>query len=108
MNSEVITMKVNIAGERISLSVPFSRQEAVRKTESEMAALYRTLSDKFPRKSPAQLLAMMAYKFASSYFDMVGAEQENTREAQELLDVADRIINGRPLDGDDHEGFPLY
>jgi len=98
MNSEKITMEVNIAGEIISLTVPFSRQEAVRKTEAELGALYRMWSRELPGKSPRELLALMAYRFASAYLDLSQRQEEATEEAEELLMTASRLV------GDDGNG----
>lgn len=108
MNSEVIKMEVNIAGERISLTVPFSRQEAVRNTEAELGALYRAWGEKFSKKSPKELLAMMAYKFASSYFDLVEARNEDARQAQSLLEETERLCLGKPAEPENLDEFPLY
>lgn len=108
MNSEVIKMEVNIAGERISLSVPFSRQEAVRNTEAELAALYRAWGEKFPRKTPKQLLAMMAYKFASSYYDLIQVQNDEAESAGELLEFARNLCDGGDPIGNQAEEFPLY
>lgn len=108
MNTDEIKMEVNIAGERISLSVPFSRQEAVRRTEAELALLFKSWGEKFPKKSPKELLAMMAYKFAASYFDLLEARKEDADEMRNLLDLASRVIDGS-VDSDDEDAeFPLY
>ncbi len=106
MKSDEIKMEVNIAGERISLSVPFSRQEAVRNTEAELGALYRAWGDKFPKKSPKELLAMIAYKFASMYFDLMEERKADADDAMELLEIASRLCDGR--EPEDPEEFPLY
>lgn len=108
MKSEEIKMIVNIGGERISLSVPFSRQEAVRKTESELSALLRSWGEKFPGKSPKELLAMVAYKFASSYFDILEMQAHDAENAQSLLVEADRLCRNLSPDESDEDDFPLY
>lgn len=109
MKTDEIKMDVNIAGERISLSVPFSRQEAVRKTEGEMNALYRAFGEAFPKKTPKELLAMVAYKFAASYFDMQEALDADLQEALALLDEADRLCVLGATDGADaRDEYPLY
>lgn len=107
MNTDEIKMEVNIAGERILLTVPFSRQDAVRKTEGELAALYKEWGVRFPQKSPKELLAMIAYKFASSYFDLLEAKSLFTREAQALLDDVSRLCGGSHAE-EEYDEFPLY
>ena len=106
MKSDEIKMDVNIAGERISLSVPFSRQVAVRNTEAELMALYRAWGEKFPNKSPKELLAMIAYKFASMYFDLIVERKKDADDAMELLEIASRLCEGNEPVADDE--FPLY
>lgn len=111
MNSEDIKMEVNIAGERISLSVPFSRQEAVRKTEAELGMLYRSFGEVFPKKSPKELLAMVAYRFASSYYELLEKREADREEIQALLDHAEKLCGDSKPDGHDafdNSEFPLY
>lgn len=110
MNSDEVKMEVNIAGERILLTVPFSRQEAVRKTEGELSLLYKTWGAKFPKKSPKELLAMIAYKFASSYFDLLEERSKDISEAQSMLDALARLCGDSQSDSDseEYEEFPLY
>lgn len=108
MNTDEIKMEVNIAGERLSLSVPFSRQEAVRRTEAELAFLFKSWGEKFPKKSPKELLAMMAYKFAASYFDLLEARKEDADEMRNILDLASKVIDGSIGDEDADAEFPLY
>ncbi|MCM1489735.1 MAG: cell division protein ZapA [Muribaculum sp.] len=101
-------MEVNIAGERLMLTVPFSRQLAVRNTEKELKALYEDWGTKFPKKSPKALLAMIAYKFASSYFDLLDARNALEEEAQSLLDDISRLCGESAEDESIVDEFPLY
>lgn len=75
-----VKMEINIAGEQIILTVPFSKQEATRKTEKDVDALYNDWKMKFPKKNPKELLAMIAYQYASFYDDL---RQRYDRAAQE-------------------------
>lgn len=111
MNSEEIKMEVNIAGEIIALTVPFSRQEAVRNTEAELGSLYRLWKRQFPDKAPQELLAMMAYRFASAYLSLKQKREEELNEAEQLLDTVSRLCGddgGSEPDSDDDSDFPLY
>lgn len=101
MNSEKITMEVNIAGEIISLTVPFSRQEAVRKTEAELGALYRMWSRELPGKTPRELLALMAYRFASAYMELTQKHEEAAEEAEDLLMTASRLLGEASFGAED-------
>lgn len=110
MSSDEIKMEVNIAGERISLTVPFSRQEAVRKTEYELGKLYRRFGETFPKKAPKELLAMVAYKFASSYLDAVQARESDREHVLDLLHEVDSLCGDSDScsSGEVHDEFPLY
>lgn len=66
-NTDNVKMEINIAGERIFLTVPFSRQDAVRDTEKSIRNLYSAWRRDFPQKTDKELLAMMAYQYASYY-----------------------------------------
>lgn len=95
MNQEEIKVKieVNIGGEHVTLVVPMSRQDAVRETEAEMGLKYQELRERFPMRGQKDLLAMMAYHYASSYFSLVRQHEEETDEAEELLREV-RRLNG--------------
>ena len=111
MNSGKIKMEVNIAGEIISLTVPFSRQDAVRNAEAELAALYKMWSREFPSKTPKELLAMIAYRFASAYLDLKSQQDEELQEAEQLLDTVSRLCSeecDREPDVCRDTEFPLY
>lgn len=94
MNPDKITMEVNIAGERISLTVPFSRQEAVRNTEAELAHLHRIWKEKYPAKSPKELLAMMLYQYASHCHDLIDERRSALEAAEDLLEETSRLCAG--------------
>lgn len=84
-------MEVNIAGEHIPLTVKFSQQEAVRKTEAELRQLHREWSEKMPGKSPKELLAMMAYRYASRYYELLDKSSGEREYAEDILEEAGRL-----------------
>lgn len=75
-------MTLNIGGQRLLLSVPFNRQNAVRDTEQAVASQYNSWKRQFPDKTDRELLAMLAYQFASYYHDL----QEGLDKAIMLAD----------------------
>lgn len=91
MDSGKIKMEVNIAGEHIPLTVRFSQQELVRKTEAELRLLHREWSEKMPGRSPKELLAMMAYRYASRYYELLERADSARDEAEEILEEATRM-----------------
>ena len=108
LKETTIKMEVNIAGERISLTVPFSRQDAVRNTESELAVLYKEWSVRFPGKTPKELLAMMAYRYASYFLDLKVRHEEELDEVEDLLREAERLCSDKASESeasDEVSGF---
>lgn len=69
-DNKKVKIEINIGGERLLLSVPFAKQTAVRECEKEINTLYSDWRIQFPKKSPSELLAMMAYQFASYYLEL--------------------------------------
>lgn len=86
-----IQMTINVAGERIALTVPFSEQNHVRDTEKNIGELYKKWSEKFPRKSTNELLAMMTYQYASYYTSLSEIYDSVRQQAQEIDEI---ISNG--------------
>lgn len=84
MDQEKIKIKINIAGESILLTVPFSAQDETRDTEQNVNSLFKAWRQRFPEKSDKELLAMIAFQYASHYDGLL-------REYNAACDYADRI-----------------
>lgn len=84
MNEEKVKLRLNIAGESIMLSVPYSQQETARQTESEVNRMFDSWRSRFPEKSDRELLAMIAFRLADRYSDLL-------REKQSALEMAERL-----------------
>ncbi len=100
-------IEINIAGETLLLSVPYSKQESVRNCEHEIQVLYSDWKFRFPRKSPSELLAMIAYQYASFYLELKARMDKLTKSMEAtssrlsfLLD-SDNIVPDS--DAPDHE-----
>ncbi len=87
-------MHVNIAGEYISLAVPFDEQDFVRDTERHIAELFDSWRERFPSKSVRELLAMMTYQYASYYEAISLRQKETLHSLAECNDRLDRILSG--------------
>lgn len=70
-DSDKVKMTINIGGEHLSLSVDFNRQSAVRKAEKAAANLFSSWRQKWPALSDKEILAMVAYQFASYYQELL-------------------------------------
>lgn len=84
MNEEKVKIKLNIAGESFLLSVPYSQQEEVRRTEADVNMLFDTWRHRFPEKNDRELLAMIAYRYADHYSALRRQLDEAGREMTEL------------------------
>lgn len=84
-DSDKIIMTLNIGDQRIQMSSPFARQEFVRVVESEVDGLYRKWRKKFPAKDDSELLAMVAYQFASFYYELKERYEKATDIAIDCL-----------------------
>ncbi|MDE6510839.1 MAG: cell division protein ZapA [Muribaculaceae bacterium] len=93
-----INIEVNIFGSRFSVQVPFSEQDAVRATETQMKNYLKMLRDTHSRKSITECMAMMAYHYASNFFALNARLEADTAEAEELLRDASRLLREDTLD----------
>lgn len=92
-NRDNVKIEIFIAGEAVTLTVPYSRQESVRKCESNLNALYAEWCARFPRKTRSELMAMLAYQYASffqelseRYADLSNALKITSDSLEELLE----------------------
>ena len=69
-DSENIKMNLNIGGQRIVQTVPFRNQDFVRDVEKEVDNLYSKWRKEFHSKTDREILAMVAYRFASFYCEL--------------------------------------
>ena len=78
-------MYLNIGEQRISLTVPFAKQDFVRDVESEVNSLYKKWRLAFPAKTNREILAMVAYQYASFYGELKERYNAATEKALECL-----------------------
>ena len=79
-----VKMKINIAGEQLLLTVPFSDQDKTRETEKNINSLYDTWSKRFADKSATELLAMIAFQYASYYDALKRTYMEADAKAEKI------------------------
>lgn len=89
-DSEKIKIFLNIGDQRISLNVPFDRQKFARNVEKDVDSLYRKWRQSFQGKSDKEIMAMVAYQYASFYAEL----GERYNEAHRLAEVCMRNVNG--------------
>lgn len=84
--TEKINMEINIGGERITLDVPFQKQDLSREVETEINGLFAKWRKSYPKKSDKQLLAMMVYQYASYYKELTLRYMEVQKKALGCLE----------------------
>lgn len=84
-------MEINIGGQSVKLTVPFSGQDFVRDVEKEVDHLYQSWRKNFPRKDERELLAMIIYRYASYYRQLTSRHEEALRLASDCESAIDAI-----------------
>ncbi len=87
MNSKEtkIQIDVKIGEEHISMIVPFSQQDNVRRIESELNLFLKEKKEQQPNRRQSTYLAMAAYDFASKYILLKERYEKESEEAEYLL-----------------------
>ncbi len=90
-NENKIKIDVKIGEEWITLTVPFSKQDEVRRIETEFKLYMKELRSKVPNKGQKTYLAMAAYHFASYYYFLKDQYEKESDEAEDLLKDMSRL-----------------
>ncbi len=91
--TDEIDIRINIAGQPLELTVPFSRQDSVREVEAHVESLLRRWKKDYPNKSEYELMAMLTYQYASYYFAMRERQQHTMSLLEKLNLKLDSFIN---------------
>ena len=92
MEEEKVKLKLDIAGEALILSVPYSQQEETRNTENEVNQVFAAWRARFPEKSDREVLAMIAFRYADRYAALKREREETMREMDRLNAELDAFI----------------
>lgn len=84
MATDNVKLEINIAGEPIQLTVPYQKKDSVSNTAKAINDLYSEWRVKFSRKTPQELLAMIAYQYASFYYELSERYDYISRELSEI------------------------
>lgn len=93
-DSEKVNMFLNIGDQRISLTVPFDRQDFVRNVEGKVEQLYRKWRQAFQSKTDKEIMAMVAYQFASHYSELKERYEQASELANRCLDHIEKADEG--------------
>jgi hypothetical protein len=89
---DVIDISIKIANQHLGLKVPFNQQDEVREIEDLMSRYYTTWRKQYPRKSESELLAMLAYQFASYYYALRIRQQGAMRQLEDVRRKLDKAL----------------
>lgn len=102
-DSDKIKIYLSIGGQRVSLTVPFNRQEFAREVEAGVDRLYSRWRKAFPAKTDNEILAMVAYQYASFYGELKERYEKATAKASECLSR----LEDEPSAGNDPDEEPF-
>lgn len=91
-DSDKIKMTINIGGEHLQLSVDFNRQDIVRDAEKAADDLFRSWRSRWPSRSDKEILAMVAYQFASFYQELLSRFENAAVQAAATDEKLSRIL----------------
>lgn len=98
-------MYLNIGEQRISLTVPFANQDFVREVEEKVDGLYRQWRISFPSKTNREILAMVAYQYASYYEELRARHKEALSDAEECLQMIETDLPPSESDSESTDSF---
>ena len=93
-------MFLNIGNQQLAVTVPAARQKFVRNVESGISDLYNKWRKQFPGKPDREILAMVAYQYASFYATLSERYEEAARLAAGCLEELQRDTTGAGTDAD--------
>lgn len=94
MEEDKIKMHINIAGQKIAITVPFSQQDDVREAEKSVSTLYAEWRKRFPSRPDTELLAMISYQYASFYLALLRRREEAQASVERLNTLLDEMLKG--------------
>ena len=99
-DSEKVKMFLDIGDQRLSVTVPFDRQDFVRDVEDAVGQLYTKWRRTFPAKTDREILAMVTYQFASHYSELKERHAEAASLAARCLRHAEEGLEAQKTEGD--------
>ncbi|MDE7179685.1 MAG: cell division protein ZapA [Muribaculaceae bacterium] len=94
-------MYLNIADERIVLDVDSAQQDFVREVEKGVNEIFRRFRLRYPSKANKEILAMVAYQYASFYSTLKERYDHAAEDAEECLRLIDEDLRNGADDFDD-------
>lgn len=91
-NSDKVKMTLNIGGEHIPLTVPFDQQDAIRDAEKAVSQIYTHWRLKWPSRSEKEVMAMVAFQFASNYQELLTKQEDAAELASHCKDRLSAMI----------------
>ena len=91
-DTDKVKMTLNIGGERLTLTVDFQKQDAVRDAERIASDKYKEFRLQYPSRTDREILAMVAYQIAYFYQDLIKRHKEATDLAEQIDQRLDEIL----------------
>lgn len=95
MTEDKLNITIRIAGQSpVALKINRADEERVRNAEYQVNRLWSRWLQRFPEKSPTEVLAMVAYQFAELYFAATKASEEANGVLEQFETDLDRMLHG--------------
>lgn len=91
-NSEKVKIEISIGTTIVPLSVELDNVRNVRDLEKELNNLFDMWRKDFPAKSEKELLAMIAYQYASYYSQLTERYKDAYAEAEKCDELLSSIV----------------
>ncbi len=87
-----VQLYITIADEKIELNADLDRIEEIHHVEQRVDDLFRTWRKRFPAKTSRQILAMMAYQYASFYHSLERKMKDATAVAEDIENLLENAL----------------
>lgn len=92
-DSKKIKLDIYIGDVPLTVKTSPAKRDEVRRLEAEIMSLYKDWQSRFPLKQDKELLAMIAYQYASYYQELSSRYKEAWAEAHNCDTELDNIEN---------------
>lgn len=95
MTEDKLNITIRIAGQNpVALKINRADEERVRNAEYQVNRLWSRWLQRFPDKSPTEVLAMVAYQFAELYFNANRVSEEANALLEKFETELDKMLHG--------------
>lgn len=80
-----IDITINVADERLKMKIRPEDEEQIRDAEQNVNGLFKQWCERFPTLTHTRVLAMVAFQYASLYYNKLSEQRQNDYDLREML-----------------------